>query len=347
MNSKQVLGGFVLATSFALTTLAGCNVPGAAGAAGNGGATPGAQQSGGQMNNEGSSQTSAPAPGAARDGAAEALAEEREMGDLDAVAWDDAAAAYAVSMVGQPEPHKPIKHAFKGKLKAEAHVNLKERMRERAMKAHERHKGHSHKVRDAAKGAQWVDNGDGTESRTFMSDVSKTVNGKTMSRKLEIKHRRHIETKHLIESHSKLETTLPNGASRTSERTKTLSGEDGSYALTFGSTLTLKNGATRVAAWDHAIAADGSVTGTGTISWFKRAGTAVNMAVAVAMKGTEVAAKADVGGEIVDADAPEAADEGTDATADAWGVASDSDQESEEDSGDDSAEDESEEPADA
>ena len=341
MKSKEVLG-FVLATSLALTTLAGCNVPGAAGA--NEGTTPGAQQNGGQLNNEGSSQTQAPAPGAARDGAAEALAEEREMGDLDAVAWDDAAAAYAVSTVGQTEPHKPSKHAFMGKLHAEAHVNLKERTRKRASKAHERHKGHAHKVRDAAKAAQWQDNGDGTESRTFMSDVSKTVNGKTMSRKVEIKHRRHIESKHPIESHIKLETTLPNGSSRTSERTKTLSGEDGSHALTFASSLTLKNGATRVAAWNHSIAADGSVTGTGTISWAMKADMVNKAVVSVSMKGTEESAKVGVGGETVDADAPEAADEGTDATADGWGMASDSDQG---DSGDDSEEDDSEEDADA
>ncbi|MFP5502379.1 MAG: hypothetical protein ACLGIN_07800 [Candidatus Sericytochromatia bacterium] len=366
---KQNVLGLVLATSLALTSLAGCQVPGMAGQTPSGtNATGGQQQPGGQT------AAAQPTKTETREGAAVALAEEREMDDLDYAAGDSTAAAYAVAMVGQPKPRegevaitatggaeagegevaitatgggeagadlpeaeagveaqagmtakpgpraerqqdrraalKDRRAALKDKL-AGLKEKLEKRKMERKAKVEARLakiKGAADKVREKAKAAAWVDNGDGTESKTLSANVEKSVNGKAANKSYEFSRTRDSETKVLIGSTVKLSQTLPNGMSRLVERTKTLN-EDGTYTVVFHSEHTFKDGRKRVADWTKTIAVDGTVSGTGTIVWTDKDGNEVKK-TEVTLNGTEDAPEAEAGGEEVTADAPEAAVEG-------------------------------------
>ena len=114
-------------------------------------------------------------------------------------------------------------------------------------------------VRDKMKGAfkgGWVaGDEEGTEKKTHSFSATKTVNGKTFARSVEMVRVRSTETKALISAHVSFSQELGNGLTRTSTRDKVLQ-EDGSYLVTFHSELTLANGAKRVVDWTKTIAAE-------------------------------------------------------------------------------------------
>ena len=174
------------------------------------------------------------------------------------------------------------------------------------------------KIRGAAAKAPWVTNEDGSKTRTLAFDVTRTVNGKTFTRKAKLVRTINAEGA-LVLASADFEQALPNGLTRVSSRTKTLNA-DGSYSVVFHSEITLPKGGKRVAHWEKEIAADGTVTGTGKIVWTDAAG-AEKKVVTVALGGSEEAPSAAVEDEasgaeaevVVDADgAIEATVEGED-----------------------------------
>jgi hypothetical protein len=276
MIQKKTVIGMMLATTVALGALAGCATPAQT-------AMPGTQQAADKQ--QAGAQTSQTT--------AQAMAEEREMEHYGYLADEAEPAGYNVMMVGQPKPKDgemaitaetkaeagkgakaeagkggKARVDFKGKLKAEVKAKLDTRHAKLKAKA----KGQLDKLKDekdainkAAKAAQWVDNGDGTETKAMSFSVEKTVNGQTSSRSIKMERTRKADDKTLVSAHSEFSTSH-NGVTRTVVRDKALQ-EDGSYVVTFHSEMTFKDGSKRVADWNKTITADGAVSGTGTIVW--------------------------------------------------------------------------------
>ena len=140
------------------------------------------------------------------------------------------------------------------------------------------------KIRGAAAKAPWVTNEDGSKTRTITFDVTRTVNGKTFTRKATLVRTINADGV-LVLASADFQQTLANGLSRTSSRTKTLN-EDGSYSVVFHSELVLPKGGKRVAHWEKEISAEGTVTGTGKIVWTDAAG-AERKTVTIALGGSE------------------------------------------------------------
>jgi hypothetical protein len=317
---KQNLFGLVLATSVALTSLAGCNAPmqpQLGTGSGNGGTT--ATQPGAQPAKPGSNVQLAPAKQQAAtantQATAEAMADAREMDAYDTMAnQEETAARYSVSalradgsvvvaedgmMVITADGGKGGKGTkagtrveaeikFKGKLKDAVKKKLTERqakLTEKQAKTLDKLKGDRDKLKGKAQQAKWVANGDGTETKTFSFETSRTVNGKTMSRSVKMERTRNAESKDLLKSHVEFSQALPNGLTRSSVRDKVVA-EDGTATVTFHSEITFKDGTKRVADWAKTISADGAVTGTGTIVWSDKDGKVVKT-VNVTLGGTE------------------------------------------------------------
>lgn len=260
---------------------------------------------------------------------ADAMNDEQDMNAYDAMASEDAAAMYSVFVVGAPAPAEGmvgITAALDGEVKAETGtkgrspllgqqrlsdkqkeavkkvvkekaklVELKKKQDERRVKQQEqlakrldKMKDVRGKMKDAFKGGWVAGDEEGTEKKTHSFSATKTVNGKTMSRSVEMIRVRSKETKALLSAHVSFSQELPNGLTRTSTRDKVLQ-EDGSYLVTFHSELTLAGGAKRVVDWTKTIAADGSVTGTGTIVWTGKDGKTSTKTVTLAISGKEEA----------------------------------------------------------
>lgn len=294
MQKRSVLG-IVLASSVALAALAGCNTP-----------MPGGM----------SPETGATATTDRKATTAEALAEEQEMDDYDTIAAQEAAAGrYEVFAVGGPKAREgevaitsetktkvaqERKAAFKAKLDAKVSEKLKDRLKQKVEKVKgrlDKMKGAADKIKNQAKNAPWVDNGDGTETKTIKFEVTKSVNAQGATRSVEMTRTRNKETKDLVSSEVKFSMTMPNGMSRNSTRTKTLNA-DGSYTVVFHGEFTFKDGTKRVADWTKTIAVDGSVTGTGTIVWTDASGKETKK-VEVSLNGTDEETKATTEGEVV------------------------------------------------
>jgi hypothetical protein len=188
-----------------------------------------------------------------------------------------------------PEFQERLQKAIKAQVKIEVAKALKERETKEREKAKERlkvRKDEHNAIAGAAKGVKWVvDATTGTESRSFESDVTKTVNGQTLKRHVSISRTRKSDTKVLVAAHDEFTETLPSGLSRSSVRDKAVQA-DGSYNVTFHSEITFKDGTVRTADWAKTIAADGKVTGTGTITWTAKDGKVLKT-VNVTLNGTE------------------------------------------------------------
>jgi hypothetical protein len=176
--------------------------------------------------------------------------------------------------------------------KLEFKTDALKKVRERQSKRAEKLNARLEKMQDARlairgklKGAAWVDNGDGTASRTIEIDVKKTLNGKSFERKAKIVRTRRIADKALLLATAEFTQALPSGLTRTSTRSKTLNA-DGTYTIAFDSLITLPNGVTRTAAWDKTIAVDGGCTGTGTITWTGKDGGVIKTAT-INLSGNE------------------------------------------------------------
>ena len=210
---------------------------------------------------------------------------------------------------------KAFRQAFKAALKAEIKAKVKGRHAEKKEKSKARralHKGEHDAIAKASRDAAWVDNGDGTKTKTFETTVTRTVNGETMTR-----HVLMVRTMNadgiVIADHTEFSQTLPNGVSKLSVRDKSLQA-DGTYKATYHAEMTFEDGTKRVTDWSKTIGADGSVTGTGTITWTDQAG-AVVKTVTVTLGGTEDDEQVEPGAPAPTASLPPATDESPTASA--------------------------------
>ncbi|MDB5101918.1 MAG: hypothetical protein JWM80_6339 [Cyanobacteria bacterium RYN_339] len=211
---------------------------------------------------------------------------------VNANAGADLKAAAAKIKAGQKltddERRAAIKGAAKVKITVEVKAKVQARIKERNQKIAKRLDKLSNqreKMRNQLKGVKWVDNGDGTQTKTISFDDTRTVNGKSVTRKATISRTIQTDTKALVSWHADFDQTLPNGLHRVSTRDKVLQ-EDGTYLVTFHSELTLAGGAKRTSDWTKTIAADGSVTGKGTITWANKDGKIVKT-VTITLSGDE------------------------------------------------------------
>ncbi|MFP5502045.1 MAG: hypothetical protein ACLGIN_06120 [Candidatus Sericytochromatia bacterium] len=329
---KHSLIGTMFAATFAMTAIAGCQVPMQT-------AAPGAPTGAAKVQ---------PATALVREGAALALADERELADMDFLAGqasatsrysifsveEEAAATEAEEAPEEAEDateaeeaeeeedeagagKKGKRGAGRGRMPEHVRAKLQERQAKHAEKIQkrlEKMKDAKEKIAEKMKGA-WVDNGDGTESKRFSFSMSKTVNGKTMAKSIEMERTRDSETKELISSSVKASQTQPNGQSKSSERSKTVNA-DGSFTVVFHAEHVFKDGTKRVADWTKTVALDGSVSGTGSIVWTDKDGNEVKKTT-VTLGGSEDAPEAAAEGETVTADDPEAVAEEQPATEEA------------------------------
>jgi hypothetical protein len=158
------------------------------------------------------------------------------------------------------------RQAFRGALKDSLKTNLQKR--EAAQK--QASKGRLKKMREAnaqlknaIQEAPWVDNGDGTKTKTILfSQAAPEGNGASRERKIERTVRIADDT--LVSLITRFNDTMPNGGAHTMERSKVLQA-DGSYVVTFLKVHTGPDGRSLTAQGTKTIAADGSVTGTGTV----------------------------------------------------------------------------------
>jgi hypothetical protein len=147
-------------------------------------------------------------------------------------------------------------------------------------------------LKNAAKKAAWTTNADGTKTKTIEVDVTLTANAKTQTRHVKMERTVNAEGVLAMEVNDFSET-LADHASRTSHREKTLNA-DGSYTVTFTSTITFADKSTRTATWNKTIGAEGGVTGTGTITWTDSKGL-VTKTVKITLGGSEDAQAANAG----------------------------------------------------
>jgi|GEM_PF-6417365 len=187
--------------------------------------------------------------------------------------------------------------AKKLKLAEAANQKRKER-EENAKKSVQARLGKLSNDREKMKGAlgkaDWVDNGDGTKTKTVEFDVNKTINGKSLVRKAKLVRTINAD-KQVVSMSAEFEQSLPGGLSRKSARTKVLQA-DGSYQVSFDSSVTLPNGFTHVVEWDKVIAVDGTVTGTGTHITLDADGNEVKK-VSLTMSGRDAAPEAKLSGD--------------------------------------------------
>jgi hypothetical protein len=184
-------------------------------------------------------------------------------------------AAKARAEEGRKKHEERVKEAqekaFKGKLVERIKAEIEKRAKDRKENAKDRlakAKGKLDKAREAMKREAWVDNGDGTKSKTFTFDVSKTDGDTTTSRSRKIVRTVRVEDNVLVSLVSEFNDVRASGGSTTTNRAKTLQG-DGSYKVVFHSVIVLADGTTRTADWEKSIAPDGKITGTGKIVWTK------------------------------------------------------------------------------
>lgn len=152
--------------------------------------------------------------------------------------------------------------------------------------------GQRAKIKASLKDTLYVDNKDGTSSKTIEIKDERVVNGKTATRDCKLQKLVKTEGTELLSWHVEFKQTLPSGLTRVSTRDKTLQA-DGSYLVTFHTVLTLANGRSRTADWSKTIAADGTVTGKGTIVWKDKAGVMVKSS-SIVLGGDEDKATAKV-----------------------------------------------------
>lgn len=121
-------------------------------------------------------------------------------------------------------------------------------------------------LKDAFKKATWVDNGDGTKSKSI--DLTSTVAAgeKAFGRHLTGTITRDAETDVLLKAEGALNQTLPSGATLVVNSARTLQA-DGSYSVVRHSLATLKGGRTRTADHTRTIGTDGQQQGQGTLTW--------------------------------------------------------------------------------
>ncbi|MEB3198163.1 MAG: hypothetical protein VKP62_13265 [Candidatus Sericytochromatia bacterium] len=230
---------------------------------------------------------------------AAALTAERESEDLVMLAEDGEANAYSVLQLGakleaakgaprvKQKMNELRKNAFRAKLKPEVKTKLEERAK--AFKAAakprlEKMKEHAGKLKQAAKDAPWVDNGDGTETKTVTIEATRRINAKSFGGQRVVTRTRRIEDKVLLSVDANFSHTGPLGGTYTMTRSKDLQ-EDGSYKVVFHAEMNLPGGKQRVTDWEKTIAADGSVSGSGTMVVKK--GEEVLKSVNLTLSGTE------------------------------------------------------------
>jgi hypothetical protein len=119
---------------------------------------------------------------------------------------------------------KAAREAFKAALKAEVKAKVQARLAEKEAKSKSRraeHQGEHDAVAKAAKGTPWVDNGDGTKSKTFESDVTRTVNGQTFTRHIKMVRTQNADGV-LCAAHTEFSETRADGSGKTTVRDKSL-----------------------------------------------------------------------------------------------------------------------------
>lgn len=124
-----------------------------------------------------------------------------------------------------------------------------------------------------------VDNGDGT--KTVKATMEIDNKGRTMKQVIERTYQ--ISDNTLVKGKFHMEAEQRNGISIVRERERTLQA-DGSYEVVFKSVLKRKDGKERSIEWKTTEAADGTVTGSGTIQRFD--GSTVTVTIARNADGT-------------------------------------------------------------
>lgn len=191
-----------------------------------------------------------------------------------------------------------VQQAFRGALKEAVKATLERRMASQKQKAKQRvnkmRDAHS-KLKAAVQEAPWVDNGDGTQTKTiqFTKDAS---DGRGASGERKIERTVRIDDGTLVSLITSFKQVTPNGGSHTMERSKVLQ-EDGSYLVTFLSVHQGPDGRTRTMQGTKTIGVDGSITGSGTLTI--KQGEEVIKTIELTFSGTE--AKQKVGAEDEDA----------------------------------------------
>jgi hypothetical protein len=191
-----------------------------------------------------------------------------------------------------------VQQAFRGALKEAVKARLEERIASHKQKAKQRvnkmRDAHS-KLKEAVQAAPWVDNGDGTQTKTiqFTKDAR---DGKGASGERKIERTVRIADGTLVSLITSFKQVTPNGGSHTMERSKVLQ-EDGSYLVTVLSVHQGPDGRTRTMQGTKTIGVDGSITGSGTLTI--KQGEEVIKTIELNFSGTEVKQK--VGAEDKDA----------------------------------------------
>ena len=138
-------------------------------------------------------------------------------------------------------------------------------------------------VQSAAQNTQWVDNGDGTKTKTI-AFAKESRNGKGSSGDRKITRTVRAADNILVKLEASFKQTLPQGGSHALERTKVLQ-EDGSYVITFRSVIVNAAGQVRLVEWSKTISVSGDVTGSGTL--VVRSGKDVSKSFALTFSGNE------------------------------------------------------------
>ena len=134
---------------------------------------------------------------------------------------------------------------------------------------------HREDVRKAFKAVPWVDNGDGTKTKSVDYSVNVTVGEKAYARHIAGTITINAETKALILATGELSQAMPNGATHEATSEKALQ-PDGGYLVTRHSLTTLKGGRTRTADATRTIDVEGAIQGTGTVTWKDAAGATIS-----------------------------------------------------------------------
>ena len=251
--------------------LAGCPAPMTQPAT-PGGTTPGgtqpAQPAGGQQATGVAPATQAAGTEDAQ-AAAEAMGDEQEADDYDYMADAGAAAAYELAQGSQAGDR--IRAAAKVRLSAD--VLAKITARRDALKARltdriaARGVEIAKKIKDAIAAAPETTGEDGSKTKTATITGTKTVGKLTADRTMTITRTRNADGA-LVYSKITGSHTLPNGMSRSFTRERSVDA-NGVITVTFHRERTGRDGATLVADWEKTIAADGTVSGTGTLTTTK------------------------------------------------------------------------------
>lgn len=209
------------------------------------------------------------------------LAEDAEAGyALRALAGAAAAAMVAAEGVSASGFRGPLSEdvrkrltARHAELKALAQPRLNARMIEREA------------LKRALARAPWVDNQDGTKTKTLEFSVTKTVGGKVATKAARLARTVNTSSRVLVSADTRIEQALPSGQSRTASRSKTLQ-PDGSYAIVFDTVHTQGSGATRTMHWEKTVGIEGALFGAGTLT-FRDAAGAVLKTLTLGFGGTD------------------------------------------------------------